>query len=68
MDQVRPSGVESARGYLPPMVAWIFFWIPSRLKEPGVWLGGYSFMVMRKFPATLCIGARMKTRSRNQSL
>ena len=51
------GGIETL-DYLPPMDASIFFWIPSRLKDPGDWLGGYSCMVMRNCPATLCIGPR----------
>ena len=39
------------RCYLPPAPASICFWIFSRLKEPAVWLGGYSFMLMRNFAA-----------------
>ena len=46
----------------------IIFWIFSRLNEPGVWLGGYSFMVSRNLAARLCIGMMTKGRSRNQSL
>ena len=44
------------------------FWIFSRLKEPGVWLGGYSFMDIRNFAAMPWIGTMMNGRSRNQSL
>ena len=28
----------------------------SRLKEPGVWLGGYSDKVLKKAPASCCMG------------
>jgi len=37
-------------GYLPPMLASLVFRTFSRLKEPGVWLGGNSFIVIRNLP------------------
>jgi len=40
----------------PDAAASIVFWIFSRLKEPGDWLGGYSFIVIRNLPASCCSG------------
>ncbi len=42
--------------------------ILERLKEPGDWLGGYSFMVKRNFAASCWIGTMTNGLSRNQSL
>lgn len=33
--------------YFEPADASMSFWIFSRLNEPAVWLGGYSFIVIR---------------------
>lgn len=58
----------AALGYSPGLVIpLICFSRLSRLQSPGVWLGGYSFMVSRNLLAIDWSGTRTKARSIIQS-
>ncbi len=54
--------------YLPSCdICWICFSSLERLQSPGVWLGGYSFIVNRNWLATNCMGPKTNARSIIQS-
>ena len=54
--------------YLEPEAFFSCSSILLRLNEPGDWLGGYSFIVIRNCAASAWIGTITNGRSRNQSL